>query len=97
MSTKHVRTAADLVRFGTGLKVDCASCGNSRTMDGYAVARDVRGEGVRKGAAPAQVLAVRREGGEASRPPGPDAVNAAGLTRRRSHTLDPKTQSTRSP
>jgi hypothetical protein len=35
MSTKHVRSAADLVRFGAGLKIDCLSCGNSRTLDGY--------------------------------------------------------------
>jgi DNA-directed RNA polymerase subunit RPC12/RpoP len=39
MSTKHIRTAADLVRFGAGLKVDCTSCGNSRTLDGFDVAR----------------------------------------------------------
>lgn len=38
MSTKHVRTVADLVRFGCGLRVDCGSCGNCRTMDGYGVA-----------------------------------------------------------
>ena len=94
MSTKHVRTAADLVRFGTGLKVDCANCPHDGRLRGR---QDVRDEGVRSDPAPAQVLAVRREGGEASRPPGPDAVNAAGLARRRSHTLDPKTLSTRSP
>ena len=34
MSTKHVRTAADLVRFGAGLKVECGSCGAARTLDG---------------------------------------------------------------
>lgn len=34
MSTKHVRTAADLVRFGAALKVDCSHCGASRTLDG---------------------------------------------------------------
>jgi hypothetical protein len=39
MSTKHVRTAADLVRFGSGLRVDCGTCGAYRTMDGFEVAR----------------------------------------------------------
>ena len=34
MSTKHVRTAADLVRFGAGLKIDCGGCGAARTLDG---------------------------------------------------------------
>jgi len=39
MSTKHVRTAADLVRFKTALKVECGRCGNSRTLTGYDVAK----------------------------------------------------------
>lgn len=39
MSTKHVRTAADLVRFGADLKIECGSCGNTRTLDGFDVAR----------------------------------------------------------
>ena len=39
MSTKHVRTTADLVRFGAGLKIDCLSCGNSRTLDGFEAAK----------------------------------------------------------
>jgi len=39
MSTKHVRSAADLVRFAAGLKVECAECGNSRTLDGFELAR----------------------------------------------------------
>ena len=39
MSTKHVRTAADLVRFGSGLRVDCEACGASRTLDGFEVAK----------------------------------------------------------
>lgn len=48
MSTKHVRTAADLVRFKTALKVECTICGNSRTMGGFEVAKrcgtqDLRG------------------------------------------------------
>lgn len=32
MSTKHVDTAADLVRFGCSLKIMCAHCGAARTM-----------------------------------------------------------------
>jgi len=39
MSTKHVRTVADLARFGCGLKIECGACGNSRTADGFAVAK----------------------------------------------------------
>jgi len=39
MSTKHVRTAADLVRFKTSLKVECGRCGNSRTLSGFEVAK----------------------------------------------------------
>ena len=31
MSTKHIRTIADLVRFGAGLKIECGSCGSART------------------------------------------------------------------
>ena len=37
MSTKHVRTAADLVRFGCSLKVECNACGAARTMTGAEV------------------------------------------------------------
>jgi hypothetical protein len=32
MSTKHIRTTADLVRFGAALRVDCTGCGASRTV-----------------------------------------------------------------
>ncbi len=32
MSTKHVRTVGDLVRFGCGLKVDCLACGGGSTF-----------------------------------------------------------------
>jgi len=40
MSTKHVRTVADLVRFGCGLKIDCHACGNGKTFaDGVSCAR----------------------------------------------------------
>lgn len=34
MSTKHIDTAADLVRFGASVKIECGSCGASRTLDG---------------------------------------------------------------
>lgn len=39
MSTKHVRTTADLVRFGAGLRVDCDTCGRSDEFEAWDVAR----------------------------------------------------------
>jgi hypothetical protein len=39
MSTKHVRSAADLARFRCGLKIECGGCGYCRTMDGIQVAK----------------------------------------------------------
>ena len=39
MSIKHIRTAADLVRFKSALKIECGGCGNSRTMTGFDVVR----------------------------------------------------------
>lgn len=39
MSTKHVRTATDLARFKCALKIECGSCGNSTTMNGFDVAK----------------------------------------------------------
>lgn len=39
MSTKHVRTAADLARFGAGLQIECLDCGNERTLDGFEAAK----------------------------------------------------------
>ena len=39
MSTKHIRTTADLVRFGAGLRIECAECGAARTLDGYEAAK----------------------------------------------------------
>jgi len=39
MSTKHVRTAADLARFKCALKIECSICGNSTTMNGFDVAK----------------------------------------------------------
>jgi hypothetical protein len=37
MSTKHVRTAFDLVRFNLGLSVKCQTCGHTLTLEGYDV------------------------------------------------------------
>ena len=39
MSTKHVRSAADLTRFKCALRIECSSCGNSTTMNGFEVAK----------------------------------------------------------
>lgn len=39
MSTKHIRTVADLVRFGAGLRVECGDCGSARTLDGFEAAK----------------------------------------------------------
>jgi len=52
MSTKHVRTTADLVRFGAAVRVDCCNCGASRTLDGLELGRIV-------GAVPIKGLAKR--------------------------------------
>lgn len=41
MSTKHVRNAADLARFGAGLRIECDRCGNATTLDGFEVARSL--------------------------------------------------------
>ncbi len=39
VSTKHIRTIADLVRFGAGLKVECLGCGAAVSLDGIEAAR----------------------------------------------------------
>lgn len=39
MSTKHIRTIGDLVRFGAGLRVECGGCGAARTLDGFEAAK----------------------------------------------------------
>lgn len=39
MSTKHIRTIADLVRFGAGLKIECGACGSAKTVDGFEAAQ----------------------------------------------------------
>lgn len=38
MSTKHIDTAGDLVRFGASVKIECRSCGAARTLSGPAMA-----------------------------------------------------------
>ena len=37
MSTKHIRTAADLVRFKCALRITCGACGNANTVSGTEV------------------------------------------------------------
>lgn len=67
MSAKHVRTAADLARFGCGLKIECGACGASRTLDGFEVARMV-GSGPLAGLKPRlRCGSVRDDGSEADR------------------------------
>ena len=39
MSTKHVRTVSDLVRFRCSLRIDCGDCGATRTVTGYEAAK----------------------------------------------------------
>lgn len=39
MSTKHIRTIGDLVRFGAGLRIECTGCDAARTLDGYEAAK----------------------------------------------------------
>jgi hypothetical protein len=39
MSTKHIRSTTDLVRFGASLKIECGNCGAARTRTGAEMAR----------------------------------------------------------
>jgi len=39
MSAKHIRTTADLVRFGAAIRIDCPHCAAARTMTGPEVCR----------------------------------------------------------
>ena len=34
MSTKHIRTGADLVRFRASVRIECGDCGSARTLSG---------------------------------------------------------------
>ena len=47
MSTKHINTAADLVRFSASVRVDCAKCGASRTFSGTEMVRACGGGDLR--------------------------------------------------
>ena len=35
MSTKHVRTGGDVLRFGCSVKVSCGHCGSARTFAAF--------------------------------------------------------------
>ena len=39
MSTKHVRTTADVSRFGCSVKIECTGCGSARTVSGMELVR----------------------------------------------------------
>lgn len=39
MSTKHIRTTADLVRFGASVRIECGECGSARTLSGAEMVR----------------------------------------------------------
>ena len=39
MSTKHVRTTADLCRFGASVRITCGACGAARTLSGAQMAQ----------------------------------------------------------
>ena len=39
MSTKHIRTTADVVRFGASVRIECRGCGAARTMSGMEFAQ----------------------------------------------------------
>jgi len=39
MSTKHVRTTGDLIRFGCALRVECTHCHSARTLSATAAVK----------------------------------------------------------
>jgi transcription elongation factor Elf1 len=39
VSTKHIRTVADVCRFGAAVTITCGNCGAARTMDGIELGR----------------------------------------------------------
>lgn len=39
MSTKHVRTMSDLLRFGLKLTIECAQCGSTNILAGAELAK----------------------------------------------------------
>jgi hypothetical protein len=48
MSTKHVHTTGDLVRFGCALRVECTHCSSTRTFDAAEVATDAGNVGIKR-------------------------------------------------
>jgi hypothetical protein len=65
MSTKHIRTISDVVRFGAGLRIDCTGCGATRTLGGFEAAK-IAG-GVSRLTALAQRLRCTRCGAKEAR------------------------------
>jgi hypothetical protein len=39
MSTKHVRTTGDLIRFGCALRIECTHCHSTRTLSANAAVK----------------------------------------------------------
>jgi hypothetical protein len=39
MSTKHVRTTGDLIRFGCALRIECTNCQSTRTLSANAAVK----------------------------------------------------------
>ena len=80
MSTKHVRSAADLARFKCALKIECAGCGNSTTLDGFDVAK-AYGTKIICGDSPsAEMLPLRHQRRLADDPFSAAAARVAALT-----------------
>ena len=67
MSTKHVRTTGDLVRFGAALRIDCRACGATRTLVARDKGRSLRPGCPSPGAGPIEMLAMQKEGGDGHR------------------------------
>jgi hypothetical protein len=64
MSTKHIHTASDLVRFGASVRIECADCGSARTLSGIEL---VKACGAGSLAAARARLKCGRCGGKAAR------------------------------
>ena len=43
MSTKHVRTTGDLIRFGLKLKIECGQCGSTNLLTTREIAEKMGG------------------------------------------------------
>ena len=68
MSTKHVRSAADLARFKCALRIECRSCGNSTTVNGFDMAKAYGTKTFAGSPAADEVLALRAKGSVAYDP-----------------------------